>query len=102
MLSKYEYQDILWDLNNIQSSITGNSHQHLRITLRNKIHEHDLASHYPSFQPLNPKRFFINYRTTEKTLSQPIEAINNSKLFIFDTESIYVYKQPSKLALIQL
>ena len=102
MLSKYEYQDILSKLNNIQSSITGNSRQHLRITLRNKIHEHDLASHYPPFQPLNHKPFFINYRTTEKTLSQPIEAINNSKLFIFDTESIYVYKQPSKLALIQL
>ena len=61
MLSKYEYQDILWKLNNIQSSITGHSRQHLRITLRNKIHEHDLASRYPPFQPLNHKPFFINY-----------------------------------------
>ena len=59
MLSKYEYQDILSKLNNIQSSITGNSHQHLRITLRNKIHEHDIASHYPPFQPLNPKPFLL-------------------------------------------
>ena len=102
MLSKYEYQDILWKLNNIQSSITGNSCQHLRITLRNKIHEHDLASHYPPFQPLNHKPFFINYRTTEQTLSQLIEVTNNSKLFIFDTESISLYKQRNKPALIQL
>ena len=65
MLSKYEYQDILWELNNIQSSITGNSRQHLRIILWDKIHEHDLASRYPPFQPLNHKPFFINYRTTE-------------------------------------
>ena len=102
MLSKYEYQDILWKLNNIQSNITGNSHQHLRITLRNKIHKHNLASRYPPFQPLHHKPFFINYRTTEQTLSQLIEATNNSKLFIFDTESISLYKQPNKPALIQL
>ena len=101
MLLKYEYQDILWKLNNIQSSITVNSHQHLRITLWEKIHEHDLASRYPPFQPLNYKLFFINYRTTEQTLSQPIEATNNSKLFIFDAESISLYKQPNKSALIQ-
>ena len=92
MLSKYEYQDILWKLNNIQSSTTGNSRQHLRITLWDKIHEHDLASRYHPFQPLNYKPFFINYGTTEQTLSQLIEATNNSKLFILDTESIYVYK----------
>ena len=69
MLSKYEYQDILWKLNNIQSSITGNSRQHLRITFQNKIHEHDLASRYPPLQSLNHKPFFINYRTSEQTLS---------------------------------
>ena len=58
MLSKYDYLDILWKLNNIQSSITGNSRQHLRKTLRDKIHEHDLTSRYPLFQPLNHKPFF--------------------------------------------
>ena len=102
MLSKYEYQDILWKLTNIQSSITGNSRQHLHITLQDKIHEHDLASRYSPFQPLNHKPFFVNYRTSEQTLSQPIEARNNSTLFIFDTESISFYKQPNKPALIQL
>ena len=102
MLSKYEYQDILWKPNNIQPSLTGNSRQCLRITVRNKIHEHDLASRYPPFPPLNYKPFFINYRTTEQTLSQAIEATNNSKLFIFETKSISLYKQPNKPALIQL
>ena len=102
MLSKHEYQDILWKLNNMQSSIAGSSRQHLRITLRNKIHELDLASHYPPFQALNHKLFSINYRTTEQTLSQLIEATNNSKLFTLDTESICLYKQPNKPALIQL
>ena len=72
------------------------------MTLRNKIHEHDLASRYPPCRPLNHKPFFINYRTTEQTLSQLIEATNNSKLFILDTGSISLYKQPNKQGLIQL
>ena len=102
MLSEYKYQDILWKLNNIPSSIIGKSHRHLRRTFRKKIHEHDLASRYPPFQPLNHKQIFINYRTTEETLFHLIEATNNSNLFTLDTESICVYKQPNKPALIQL
>ncbi|CAF4307240.1 unnamed protein product [Rotaria sp. Silwood2] len=84
------------------SSITGPTRQNLRAIYRKKIHEHDLASRYPPFQPLDYKLFFINYKTTEQTLFHLIDKIDLSNLFTLDTESICIHKRPNKPALIQL
>ncbi|CAF1248707.1 unnamed protein product [Rotaria sordida] len=102
MLSEEEYQDAIWKFNNTPSTITGKPRQHLRAIFREKIHEHELASRYPPFEPLNYKPFYINYKTTEQILIHLIEAINDSDLFTLDTESICIPKKPNEPALIQL
>ncbi|CAF5057210.1 unnamed protein product, partial [Rotaria magnacalcarata] len=52
MLSQREYEDLLWKINNIPSTITGKKRQHLRTTFKKKLHEHELATKYPPFEPL--------------------------------------------------
>ncbi|CAF1481138.1 unnamed protein product, partial [Rotaria sp. Silwood1] len=49
--------------------------------------KHYYASNYPPFEPSPYELIFINYRTTEETLTQLIKIINSSTLFIMDTES---------------
>ena len=102
MLSTEDYQDTLHKLNNIPASITGKQRQNLRQTLRKKVHEHELASQYPVFEPPNYQQFFVNYRTTEDTLIHLIETIDKSQTFTLDTESVGIHNKPNKPALIQL
>ncbi|CAF1115710.1 unnamed protein product [Rotaria sordida] len=102
MLSEEEYQDAIWKFNNTPSTITGKPRQHLRAIFREKIHEHELASRYPPFEPLSYKPFYINCKTTEQTLIHLIETINDSDLFTLDAESICIPKKPNEPALIQL
>lgn len=102
MLSTEDYQDTLHKLNNIPASITEKQRQNLRQTLRKKVHEHELASKYPVFEPATYQQFFVNYRTTEDTLIHLIETINNSRTFTLDTESVGIHNKPNKPALIQL
>ncbi|CAF1434727.1 unnamed protein product [Rotaria sp. Silwood1] len=102
MLSQREYEKLKWQLKNIPSTIKGRPRQNLRTTLRKKIHEHELASTYPTFTPSNFQQFFINFQTTDLTLLHLIEACAASTNFILDTESVGIYRGPNKPALIQI
>lgn len=102
MLSEEEYQDTLWKYNNIPKSITGKPRRNLRAVFGKKLHEHELASTYPPFQPLPYQQFFINRSTHELTLLHLIESVQSTKMFTLDTESINIPYQPNKPALIQI
>ena len=102
MLSAAEYEKIKWQLDNIPTTITGKPRQHLRATLKKKLHEHELASRFAPFEPYQYKQFFINRKTSAQTLHHLIDAVKKSTSFTLDTESICIHKQPNKPALIQL
>lgn len=102
MLSANEYNKIKWQLEHIPETITGKPRQNLRALLKKKLHEHELASRFPPFKPYNYRQFFINYKTSAQTLHHLIDTVKNSTSFTLDTESICIYKQPNKPALIQL
>lgn len=102
MLSNDQYKKLLHQINNIPSNITGKKRKTIHNKLRKQIHEHELASRYPPFEPLNYKEFFINCKTEPQTLQHLINMITISKFLILDTESITIYQQPNRPALIQL
>lgn len=102
MLSEREYQDLLWKLDHIPATITGKKRQNLKTTFKKKLHEHQLATHYPAFQPLKFEKVFINFQTSDSTLRHLIEQVDNSTIFTLDTESTLIPYQPNKPALIQV
>ncbi|CAF3429246.1 unnamed protein product, partial [Rotaria socialis] len=59
MLSQREYEDLLWKINNIPSTITENKRQNLRTTFKKKLHEHELATKYSPFEPLQFEQFLL-------------------------------------------
>ncbi|CAF4246014.1 unnamed protein product [Rotaria sordida] len=102
MLSKEEYNKTVWQLEHISREITGRYRKNLRSTLKRKIHEHDLSSTYPPFEPLPYIPYFVNRTTPEQTLHQPIEAVTTSIEFTLDTASGNIYRTANKPVLIQL
>ncbi|CAF0909911.1 unnamed protein product [Adineta steineri] len=101
MLSQTEYEDTLWKYNNIPQSITGKNRKNIRQLYRKKLIEHQYASTYPPFQSSPYELIFLNFKTPEKILNKLINIINSSSLFVLDTESVCVFKQENKSALIQ-
>lgn len=102
MLSNDKYQQLLQQINNIPSHITGKQRRTIHNKLRKQIHEHELASRYPPFEALDYKEFFINYKTAPQTLQHLINITSISKFLILDTESVTIYQQPNEPALIQV
>ena len=102
MLSNNEYRDLVWKLDNIPSTITGTTRRNLRNTFKKKLHEHELASRYPPFQPSNYEQYFINFRTDIPTLNHLIEKVKSYSIFTLDTESTIIPRRPNKPSLIQI
>ena len=102
MLSATEYEQAKYDYEHTPSSMTGKRRQHYRSHLRKRIKEHECASRYPSFQPLSYQLHFINRLTEDGVLQHIIDAAAVSTGFTMDTESVNVYKQCNRPALIQL
>ncbi|CAF1914360.1 unnamed protein product [Rotaria magnacalcarata] len=102
MLSQREYEDLLWKINHIPSTITGKKRHNLRTTFKKKLHEHELATKYPPFEPLKFEQYFINFRTTNSTLIHLIDQIKSTSVFTLDTESILIPYRPNAPALIQV
>ncbi|CAF1489234.1 unnamed protein product [Rotaria sordida] len=102
MLSENEYRKTKQQLENIPRDLPTKQQNNLKKLLKKKLHEHELASKYPPFQPLPYAQFFINYATHELTLLHLIESVQCSKKIILDTESITIPHQPNEPALIQL
>ncbi|CAF4915464.1 unnamed protein product, partial [Rotaria sp. Silwood2] len=97
-----EYEDTKYALDHMPSTIHGKERQNLRTMLNKKLHEHSLASQFPSFYPPPYEQIFINYGTRDLTLIHLIEAVAASKIFTLDTESVLIYKKPNKPSLIQI
>ncbi|CAF3894331.1 unnamed protein product [Rotaria sordida] len=102
MLSKQEYDKTVWQLKHMSREITGKYRKNLRSTLNRKIHEHDLSSTYPPFEPLPYIPYFVNRTTPEQTLHQLIQVATTSTEFTLDTESVNIYRTTNKPVLIQL
>ena len=102
MLSEKEYQDTLWKLDNIPSTITGKQRRNLRVAFRKKLKEHQYASKYESFQPLPYTYYYINRTTPDITLHQIIQIVQTTSNFTLDTESVNIYKQGNKPVLVQV
>ena len=102
MLSEKEYQDTLWKLDNIPSTITGKQRRNLRVAFRKKLKEHQYASKYEPFQPLPHTYYYINRTTPDITLHQIIQIAQTTSNFTLDTESVNIYKQGNKPVLVQV
>ena len=102
MLSTEEYEDIKYQLNNIPEGITGQRRKNLRQELKNKLDEHHYAIQYPPFTPLPHTTFFINHDTAEKTLFHLIGITIISNIITIDTESVCVFQQTNRPALMQV
>ncbi|CAF1587901.1 unnamed protein product [Rotaria magnacalcarata] len=102
ILSQREYEDLLWKIKNIPSTITGKKRHNLRTTFKKKLHEHELATKYPPFELLKFEQLFINFRTTDSTLIHLIDQIKSTTVFTLDTESVLIPYQPNAAALIQV
>ncbi|CAF1676824.1 unnamed protein product, partial [Rotaria magnacalcarata] len=102
ILSQREYEDLLWKINYIPSTITRKKRHNLRTTFKKKLHEHELATKYPPFELLKFEQLFINFRTTDSRLIHLIDQIKSTTVFTHDTESILIPYQPNAPALIQV
>lgn len=95
MLSKREIE-------RIQSKLAKNPARNLRRILKKKLIEHEHASNHPLFSPPSHHQFFINRLTNEETLRQMIQMAKLSTIFFLDTESVSIYRQRNRPALLQL
>jgi hypothetical protein len=102
MLSEQEYEKTKWQLDHIPTCIEGTERRNLRATLKRKIHEHELITTFPPFQPLPFSSHFINRTTDEEILYKLIQAATTATEFTLDTESVNVYKKRNEPVLIQL
>ena len=102
MLSENEYNDILWKINHIPTSVTGRRRQNFRRCLRKKLLEHEFASKFSKFEAPPHEKFFINRTTSESTLIQLTERIQLSSTFTLDTESVEVARSNNRPVLIQI
>ncbi|CAF3320430.1 unnamed protein product [Rotaria sp. Silwood2] len=102
MLSQQEYDDTVWKLNNVPSSLTGKPRQDFRQMLKKKLKEHKYASMYPPFEPFPYFIYHLNYSTSTDTLNQIVQMAATSEIFILDTESVNVYQTTNKPVLIQI
>ena len=95
MLSDREIQRIREQL---EKRISGKA----RRRLNKKLIEHDYATHLPPFTPLPHHRLFLNRFTNAQTLQEIIAVAETSSIFTLDTESVNVFQQPNRPALIQI
>lgn len=96
MLSPEEHADIVRKLEG------GKQRKNLRNELKNKLHEHYLAENFPPFEPSPYFLYFINRATPTNILNQIIGTTTTTSKYIIDTESVNIFKQANKPALIQL
>ena len=95
MLSDREIQRIREQLN---MRISGKA----RRRLNKKLIEHYYATHLPPFTPLPHHRLYLNRFTNVQTLREIIAVAETSSIFTLDTESVNVFQQPNRPALIQI
>lgn len=96
MLSPEEHADIVRELE------AGKQGKSLRIMLKNKLHEHPLASNFPPFEPSPYFLYFINRATPTYILNQIIGTTTTTSEYIIDTESVNIFKQANKPTWIQV
>jgi hypothetical protein len=73
-----------------------------RRKLRKKLVEHNYATNLPPFTPQSHRQCYMNKFTTKSTMEQIIDAAQQTSTFTLDTESVNVFKQNNKPALIQI
>ena len=95
MLSDREIERIRRQLEN---QITGNA----RRRLKKKLIEHHYATHLHPFTPFPHHHFYLNRFTNDQTLREIIDAAEIASRFTLDTESVNVFQQPNRPALIQI
>ena len=70
--------------------------------LNKQLREQKYASTLPLFQPTNYEIIFINRTTSIEKLTELNQQINQTKIFMMETESINVKFQPNIPTIIQL
>lgn len=90
------------ELQSIRQALASNPTKYAKRKLKDKLIEHEYASNYQRFKPLNHTRHFINRETDAKTLNEIIDIAKTSEIILMDTEMVSVYRQPNRPGLIQL
>jgi hypothetical protein len=96
MLSTEEYKEIQHQLENLPKSSARAK------CLRKRLKDHEYATTYDLFEPLPYIPYFLNRTTSAQTLNSLIRAAQTTTEITIDTESINIYKQCNKPALIQM
>ena len=73
-----------------------------RRNLKKRLIEHEYATNLPPFTPAPHQQLYMNRFTSKQTLEQIMEAAQRTTSYTLDTESVNVFKQGNRPALIQI
>lgn len=103
MLSAAELQQTHDQLQQLSSSsLTTAQQRNRRRELRQILKAHNYATTYPPFESLPHLIHFVNHTTPDTLLNELLHTATTSSVFLLDTESDCIYRQPNTPTLIQI